>query len=115
MSADLLLFGVLVAAIYLLIIAPARNRSKRAADIKAHLKPGAEVMTTSGLFGTVVSAEDTEFHIEVSPGVVMRFAIGAVGKITVPKDGDKSGETNVDLNKAGDGAQDGDEPPKKLL
>lgn len=108
MSADILLFGVLVAAIYLLIIAPARNRSKRAADIKAHLKPGAEVMTSSGLFGTVVSAEESEFHIEVSPGVVMRFAIGAVGKITVPTGDDKSAGENVDLDKHVDGSPDGD-------
>lgn len=104
MSADFLLFGVVIAAFYLLILAPARNRSKRAADIKAHLKPGAEVMTTSGLFGRVVSADDAEFQIEVSPGVVLRFTSGAVGKIIVPKDGDKA-----------DGSQDGDPPPTKTL
>lgn len=113
MDANLLLFGVIVAAMYLLIIAPARNRSKRAAEIKAHLKPGAEVMTTSGMFGTVTEANDTEFHIEISPGVVVRFANGAIGKITVPKDGDESGDKGG--GKDGEAPQDGDGPSTKTL
>lgn len=109
-----MLFGVLVAAIYLLIIGPARNRKRRADDIKAHLKPGAEVMTTAGMFGVVTEASETDFHIEISPGVVVRFAIGAVGKITKPEDGDKSSGSDVD-NNDGDGPQDGDGPPTKTL
>jgi preprotein translocase subunit YajC len=111
---NLVLFGVLVAAIYLLIIAPARNRKRRADDIKANLKPGAEVMTTAGMFGVVTEATDTDFHIEISPGVVVRFAIGAVGKITVPKDGDKEA-TGGARDEVADGPQDGDGPSSKKL
>ncbi len=110
MSADILLFGVIIAAIYLLILAPARNRSKRAADIKAHLKPGAEVMTTAGMYGTVTEADGEFFHLEVSPGVVVRYAIGAVGKITVPTDADESSDA-----KKVDGPPDVDGPPGKTL
>lgn len=107
MSPDVLLLAVIVAAIYLLILAPARNRKKRAADIEAHLKPGAEVMTTSGLFGTVTQRDDEHFWIEVSPGVTLKFVLGAVGKINVPKDGE-SGDTK-------DAKKDGDDPPTKTL
>lgn len=109
----MLLFGVIAAAMYLLVIAPARNRSKRAADIKAHLKPGAELMTTSGMFGTVTEVNETEFHIEVSPGVVVRFANGAIGKITIPKDGDTSDDKSN--GKDGEAPQDGDGPSTKTL
>ncbi|MGQ0466789.1 MAG: preprotein translocase subunit YajC [Sporichthyaceae bacterium] len=109
MDPNVLLLVVIIAAIYLLILAPARNRKKRADDIKAHLKPGAEVMTTSGMFGTVVEANETEFHIEVSPGVVVRFVIGAVGKITMPKDGDENADKDAEAPK------DGDPPPTKTL
>lgn len=110
MSADVLLLAVIVAAFYLLILAPMRNRKKRAEDIKAHLKPGAEVMTTSGMFGTVTATDDEFFWMEISPGVTVKFVMGAVGKINVPKD-----EASDEAEDEQDVKHDGDDPPTKRL
>lgn len=87
-GADFILFGTLVAAFYLLVLAPARNRARRAADIKEHLKPGVEVITTSGIFGRVERVADDEMYVEVAPGVVVRFATAALGKILLGKSED---------------------------
>jgi preprotein translocase subunit YajC len=107
-SGNLVLFVLLVAAFYLLVIAPARNRSRRLADIKAHLRPGAEVITTSGMFGRVDRVVDDEMYLEIAPGVVVRFATAAIGKILVPKEEPK-GSTNPD------DAEDEDPPAAKTL
>lgn len=73
--------ALLVLAFYLLIIRPARTRTRAAAELREQLAPGLEVMTTSGLFATVVSVEDDSVVLEVSPGVTMRFAKAAVARV----------------------------------
>lgn len=99
MDPNVVLLVLIIGAFYLLVLAPARNRKQRAIDIKENLKPGVEVITTSGLFGRVHAVTEDEMHLEVAPGVVVRFALGALRKILLPKPDEASGE-----------AQDG-EPP----
>ena len=70
------LFGV---ALYMLFIRPARARSRAALQMQQQLGPGVEVMTTSGIFGSVVAVEDDVLLVEVAPGVRLRFAKAAVG------------------------------------
>jgi preprotein translocase subunit YajC len=101
-SANLILFCVMVAAFYLLVLAPARNRSRRAADIKEHLKPGVDVITTSGMFGRVERLSDDDMYLEIAPGVVVRFAKGNLRKILVAKE--EKGST-------GSAGQQDEEPP----
>jgi preprotein translocase subunit YajC len=96
---NVILLVLIIGAFYLLVLAPARNRKQRAVDIKENLKPGVEVITTSGMFGRVHSVTEDEMHLEVAPGVVVRFALGALRKILLPKTEDTRGD-----------AQDG-EPP----
>ena len=53
----------------------ASRRQKKAmqATINLHdsLVPGDEIMTTSGVFGTITDVSDTKVDLEVAPGVVM--------------------------------------------
>lgn len=76
---------VLVAgAFYLLILRPAQRRQKDAQAVASALEPGKRVMTTAGLFGTVVAVEDGELDLEIAPGVVVRYVVGAVAKVIEP-------------------------------
>ena len=72
---------ILVAAFYLLIARPWMLRNRRAADLKEHLRPGVEIITTSGFIGRVKKIEGEELHLELAPGVEVRLLFGAVGKI----------------------------------
>ena len=72
---------ILAAAFYLLIARPWMLRNRRAADLKTHLRPGVEIITTSGFLGKVKKIEGEEIHLELSPGVEVRLLFGAVGKI----------------------------------
>jgi preprotein translocase subunit YajC len=81
---SVLLFAIIIAVIYMLVLAPARNRKQRDLDIKEHLKPGVNVLTTAGIFGRVESVTEDEMHLEIAPGVVVRFHTTALRKILIP-------------------------------
>ena len=74
-------FALILVAFYLLIIRPQRARAKAAQRLQDSLEPGVEIMTTAGIFGTLTEIRDDSVVIEVSPGVTMRFAKAAVGRV----------------------------------
>lgn len=78
---SLLFFALILVAFYFLIIRPQRTRARQAAELQARLVPGVEIMTTAGMFGRVVEVHDDGLVLEVSPGVQVRFAKAAVGRI----------------------------------
>ena len=80
-AVDLIPFVLILLAFYLLIIRPARNRSRAAAALQERLAPGVEVMTTSGMYGTIVEIDEDSISLEVAPGTTIRFAKAAVGQV----------------------------------
>lgn len=77
-----LLWIVAIAAIFwLLILRPAQRRQKQIAQVQSSIAPGETVVLTSGIFGTVSETDDTTLLIEVSPGVNLKVARGAVGSV----------------------------------
>lgn len=82
---------VLFAALALMIFMMFRGRKKaREAQekIKSNLAPGANVMTTFGLFGTVVSVDEAnnKVELELSPGNFATVHTQAVGQVVTPED-----------------------------
>lgn len=78
---SLIFLALLVVSFYLLIIRPTRNRARAAAALQNQLEPGLEVMTGSGIYGRVTRVEDDVVSLEVSPGVSLRVARPAIGRI----------------------------------
>lgn len=77
----ILLIGVIF---YLLILRPSRNRQKQQQQLLNALSPGAQIMTTAGMFGTVISVDDDEITLEVAPGVHVRMVKAAVARVIEP-------------------------------
>lgn len=75
---------IILLAFWLLIIRPARTRTRQQAQLLSQLTPGQEVMTTSGLYATVAAVEDDLVVLEASPGVPTRWAKAAVARIVPP-------------------------------
>lgn len=74
----LVLLGVVF---YFLLLRPQRQRQRQILDVQAALAPGVRVVTTAGLYATVVEVSDDAVMLEVAPGVVCRYAKLAVARI----------------------------------
>ena len=94
---SILMFGLIAVLIFFMF----RNGKKRQAamqQLQNGLRPGAEVMLQSGIFGTVVSIDDEDNRITVQSGtstiVVHR---NAVSQIVTPVDAPEEDETTSAL------------------
>ena len=79
--AGLLPLVLVLVVFWLFIIRPARNRQRELARTQQGLVPGQQVMTSAGLFATVVAVEDDAVVLEVAPGVHSRYARQAVVRV----------------------------------
>ena len=78
---------LLVLAFVLLIVLPARQRKRIAAqqqEMQEALQPGTPIMTTSGIHGTVAGKTGTTVDVEIAPGVVVTFARQAILEVRKP-------------------------------
>lgn len=79
---------VLLLAGLLALSARARRRQAAADTGRAErITVGSEVMTTSGLYGTVVARTDEEsVHLSIAPGVEVRWALAALREVSTLPD-----------------------------
>lgn len=73
---------LLVVVFYFLILKPSRKRQQEQRATAAALAPGREVMTASGLFGTVTAVTDDRVEVEIAEGVRVSFLTGAITRVT---------------------------------
>jgi preprotein translocase subunit YajC len=74
-----LIFIVLIVAVfYLLLIRPQQRRKQQAQQQKNTLQPGAEVVTTAGMYATVTAIDGDDVILEVAPGLEVRFMKRAI-------------------------------------
>lgn len=86
---DLLIPLALAALLIFFLFNSRRKQKARAEEIKTGLVPGATVMTTFGVFGTVLSIDDenNQVTLESGPGTVLRVHRQAIGQINNPEAG----------------------------
>jgi len=89
---------LLVVVFYFLLIRPQRKRQQEAARMQNSLTPGARVMTTTGLFGTVVAVDNEDVILEVAPGIETRWVKAAIGRVVTPGDEPVVDDTVVDTD-----------------
>lgn len=107
---------LLVVVFYFLILRPSRKRQQEQRATVAALEPGREVMTASGLFGTV-SAVGERIEVEIADGVRVEFLPAAISKVLPVADAadqlDLDDEAADDLDLSDEPAPvDGDTPPQ---
>jgi preprotein translocase subunit YajC len=76
------------AIMYFLIIRPQQKQRKEREALLAAVKKGDRVVTSSGLFGTVVGLSEQTVTLRVADQVKLEFERSAVARI-VPAGGDK--------------------------
>jgi preprotein translocase subunit YajC len=85
-GSPLFLIGlVVVIGLFFLMTRNQRNRQRRAAAVQNQAMPGQRVVTTAGMYGTVVSGDDKDVVIEFAPGVQVTMLRRAIMQV-VPED-----------------------------
>ncbi|WP_157253309.1 preprotein translocase subunit YajC [Nonomuraea typhae] len=87
---------LLVVVFYFLLIRPQRKRQQEAVKMQNSLTPGTRVMTTTGLFATVVAVENEDVVLEVAPGIETRWVKAAIGRVLTPGDAPAEDEPEAD-------------------
>jgi len=84
----LILMAGMFAIMYFLIIRPQQKQKKERESLLAAVKKGDRVVTSSGMYGTVVGLSEHTVTLRVADQVKLEFERSAVARI-VPAPGDK--------------------------
>jgi preprotein translocase subunit YajC len=68
-SVQILIFALLFAGMWFLMIAPQRKRQKQHDKMIQDLKNGDEVMTSAGIYATIVSIKPDRFVVKIAENV----------------------------------------------
>ncbi|MEU4315399.1 preprotein translocase subunit YajC [Nocardia sp. NPDC024068] len=110
-----LLFPLILVALLVPMFLGMRRQKKEAdkvAQMQDGLKVGDRVVTTSGLYGTVIEADDTSVDLEIAEDVVTTWLRQAIREVRVDDDtaGDATDATATDATPGDDAAESTDSP-----
>ena len=81
MLGALLPFVLVFVIFYLLIIMPQRKKQKKHLELVDNLKPGDRIITTAGIFGTVMGVQKDRLEVKIAANVKVDITKSAVGVI----------------------------------
>ena len=100
---------ILVAAFFFLIVRPQRRQQMLRRQLVSTVGVGDEIITSGGVYGTVVVIDGDTLDLEIAPGVVVKLARGAVANLITEDDeyegegeGDDEGDDDDDDVEGGD-------------
>lgn len=101
---QLIFLGLMLAVFWFLVIRPQQERAKAQRAMVAALKPGDAIVTSGGIYATVVEVGE-RIRISIADGSEMELAPFAVAGV-IAEDAD-AGPAQADV-KTGDGSEDAD-------
>jgi preprotein translocase subunit YajC len=95
-TGQLLFFALIIVVFVIFMFRNGRKRQRDQLALTQGLKPGAEIMTTFGVFGTIESVDDAENRIVLRTGPTSEITIHrqAVGRIVTTPDDAAAAELN---------------------
>lgn len=93
----LLLMGVVF---YFLLIRPQQRRTRAQRELLSSVQVGDEIVTTSGMFGTITAIDDETdvVTLEIAPGTSIRMVRAGVGRIVRDDDEPAIGDDEPDVD-----------------
>lgn len=99
---------LIIAAMYFLLIRPNNKRRREQAELQSRVSPGDEIRTIGGLYGTVVGSDAESVTIEAAPGVELRFAREAIGRVITKTEEEPAEEESEEEPEADDSTRKAD-------
>jgi preprotein translocase subunit YajC len=81
MQPESLILVVLLAGMLLLMFNRSRRQQRDAKNLQSTIAAGTRIMTTAGLFATVVELDDTSVTLETAPGQRSRWDRRAIARV----------------------------------
>ncbi len=82
-----LIFLVLVGLVfYLMLYRPNKKRIDQHRKLIDSVREGDEIVTIGGMFGSVRTITDDQFHIEIAPGTTIKLAKSAIARRLEPEE-----------------------------
>jgi len=81
-AAPLLVWVVIFAVFYVLLIRPQQTQQKRYREMLGRLKKGDRVLTKGGLYGVILEIKDNDLTLELAQNVRVRADRSAVQSLT---------------------------------
>jgi preprotein translocase subunit YajC len=84
---NLLIFPLMIAVFYFLLIRPNQTRQKKWQNMLSQLKPGDRVTTTGGIRGTILNIKDDAIQLRIAPdNLKLEFVKSAIASVTTGED-----------------------------
>jgi preprotein translocase subunit YajC len=99
-GSNMLLMVIMLGILYFVWIRPAANERKKHQHMLEQLKRGDEVVTNSGIFGTIADMDDRTITLEVARNVKVKFLRSAVLKPASDAAPAKADESDKSSSKA---------------
>lgn len=74
-------FVLVFVIFYVLIILPTRKKQKKHMDMVSALKPGDKIITTGGIYGTIMGVQQDRIELKIATNVKVDITKSAVGAI----------------------------------
>ena len=87
----LLLFAPLFVIWYFLIIRPQQRQRRKLKEVLENLKTGDRVVTSGGIYGTIVGFRDTIVQLQVAPQVKLEVARSAITGLQASEEKSENG------------------------
>lgn len=96
----MLLMLAVLALLFFMMIRRSRKAMKSQQEQRASLRPGMEVMTTFGLYGTIteVDHDDNKAVMELSPGQFATVHLQAIGQVVEETDVEELPESDISID-----------------
>ena len=78
MLPTIIMFVVVIAIMYFMMIRPQRQQQKKIETFRNGLQPGQEVITSGGMYGKIKSIENGVASLEVAHNVVVRVDVSVI-------------------------------------
>ena len=102
---SILLIVGLIAIFYFMLIRPQQKRMRQQTELMNNLRTGDDVMTSSGIYGTISEIEEETILLEISEDVEIRVAKNAIARsFTEPEEPEEEPEET----------EESEEEPEKL-
>ncbi|MEY2452794.1 MAG: preprotein translocase subunit YajC [Acidimicrobiaceae bacterium] len=76
----LIFLPLMFLVLWAIVILPQQRRMRAHRALVSVLQEGDEVMTTSGILGTITAIDDEVLHLEVAPGIRLRIVRAAIAR-----------------------------------